>query len=153
LFVDGIERCNAFSELNDPLAASAADPGEGRYAADYAAYVDSARARFAVVLYDNADAVDAAADVDVLIARTRSRSAELYPRIGREYRRIGYGSGIRSFDDRSTAFGISALAFSHAVSDTARLFRYIWLAGGGADPRTVLDRPRDRVLLLRGAAP
>lgn len=141
------------AELNDPLAASSADPEEGRYAADYAAYVDSARPRFAVVLYDDVDAVDGPADVDVLIARTRSRSAELYPRVGSEYRRVGFRSGVRAFDDRSSAFGISALAYSHAVSDAARLLRYVWLAGGGADPRAVLDRPRDRVLLLRGGAP
>jgi hypothetical protein len=141
------------ADLNNPLNASAADPDEGRYFRDYLLYAESARPRFAVVLYENAAVVSGPRDVATLAERALARGRELYPMIGLEYRRIGFGSGLEAFDDRSTAFGVAALAYSHAVSDTARVFRYVWLAAGGDDPRGVLDRPRDRVLLVPRAAP
>lgn len=141
------------ADLNNPLNASADDAEEGRYFRDFLLYADSARPRFAVVLYENAAPVAGADDLQRLATRALDRGRALYPAIGREYRRIGFGSGRDRFDDRSSAFGVAALAYSHAVSDAARVFRHVWLAGGGGDPRPVLDRARDRVLLIRAAAP
>ncbi len=165
--IDGLRAFRPFSEvarrlgrvahwvadLNNPLNSSAADPEEGRYFRDFLLYAESARPRFALVLYENAAVVSTPRDLATLADRALGRGRELYPMIGLEYRRIGFGSGLAAFDDRSTAFGVAALAYSHAVSDTARVFRYIWLASGGDDPRAVLDRPRDRVLLVPRAAP
>ena len=136
------------ADLNNPLNASTADPDEGRYFRDFFLYADSARPRFAVVLYENAAVVSGRTGVDRLAERALERGRSFYPMVGREYRRIGFGNGVRLFDDRSTAYGVAALAYSHAVSDAARLFRYVWLAGGGSDPRSVLDRPRDRIVLI-----
>ena len=141
------------ADLNNPLNASASDPEEGRYFRDYLRYVDTARPRFAVVLYENSTVVASNADLAPLTTRALGRGRQLYSLVGREYRRIGFASGLGRFDDRSSAFGVAALGYSHAVSDVARVFRYVWLAGGGTDPRAVLDRPRDRLLLLRGGAP
>jgi len=136
------------ADLNNPLNASTGDPDEGRYFRDFFLYADSARPRFAVVLYENSAVVTESGGVDRLAARALERGRALYPLVGREYRRISFGNGIDLFDDRSTAYGVAALAYSHAVSDAARLYRYIWLAGGGSDPRPVLDRQRDRLVLL-----
>ena len=141
------------ADLNNPLNASAADPDEGLYFRDFLLYAESARPRFALVLYENAATVSRRQDLTTLAGLALARGRELYPMIGLEYRRIDFGSGIASFDDRSTAFGVAALAYSHAVTDTARVFRYVWLASGGDDPRSVLDRPRDRILLVPRAAP
>lgn len=141
------------ADLSNPLNASTADSEEARYFRDYLLYVDTARPRFAVVLYENRAAVDTAADVERLVREALERSRGLYPTIGREYRRIGFASGRGLFDDRSSAFGAAALAYSNAVTDAARLFRYVWLASGGADDRSILDRPRDRMLLVERAAP
>jgi len=141
------------ADLSNPLNASGRDAEEGRYFLDYLLYADSARHRFAVVLYENHGALRGKADVDHLAADALARGRELYPRIGMEYRRIGFASGRERFDDRSTAFGVAALAYSHAVTDAARLYRYIWLAAGGADTRPILDKPRDRLLLLDRTAP
>ena len=141
------------ADLNQPLNASASDPEEPRYFRDFALYADSARPRFAVVLYENAAPVADSTGIEGLAARALGRGRKLYPLLGREYRRIEFASGREGFDDRSSAFGVAALTYSHSVSDAARLFRYVWLAGGGGDPRAVLDRARDRVLLLRGGAP
>jgi hypothetical protein len=135
-------------DLGQPLNASASDPLEGRYLRDFALYVDTARPRFAVVLYENAAVVTTDGDLERLAERALARGRALYPSIGREYRRIGFGNGRALFDDRSSAFGVAALAYSHAVSDAARVLRYVWIAAGGADPRPILDRPRARVLTL-----
>jgi hypothetical protein len=136
------------AELSDPLSSSSADPEEDRYRDDYAAYAESARPRFAVVVYEWKPPVSRAADVAALEQEAAARGRRLYPLLGGEYRRIGFASGRERFDDRSSAFGLAALAYSHAVTDTARLFRYAWLAAGGADPRPVFAHARDRVLVL-----
>lgn len=136
------------SDLDNPLNTSATDRQEPRYFRDFLDYVDSARPRFAVVVYEWQPPLAAPADVEALARDALARGRRLYPLIGSEYRRIGFGSGLALFDDRSTAFGLAALAYSHAVTDAARLFRYVWIAAGGSDPRAVFTRPRDRVLVL-----
>lgn len=141
------------ADLSNPLNASARDAEEGRYFRDFLLYADSARNRFAVVLYENRGALVDDAGVDQLASDALARGRALYPMIGLEYRRIAFASGRERFDDRSTAFGVAALAYSHAVTDAARLYRYIWLAAGGADTRAILDKPRDRVLLVDRTAP
>lgn len=141
------------ADLSNPLNASADDGDEVRYFRDFLLYADSARGRFAVVLYEDRAAIGGKSDVAKLAADALARGRGLYPMIGMEYRRIGFANGRERFDDRSTAFGVAALAYSHAVTDAARLFRYIWLAAGGADTRAILDKPRDRILLLDRTAP
>ena len=95
--------------------------------------MDSALPRFPLIFFGLEPGLERAEDVSPLVRRTLSRGRELYyPMIGLEYRRVGYASGTDAFDDRSTAFGVSSLAFSHAVTDVAQVFRYIWLKAGGA---------------------
>ena len=65
------------------------------------------------------------------------RGRVLYPAIGREYARTGQIDGRALFDDRSTAFGVAAVSYSHALSDTANAYRFVWLRAGGADPRPI----------------
>ena len=76
------------------------------------------------------------------------RGRQLYPMIGREYRRIDFASGLGRFDDRSTAFGVGSLAFSHAVPDVTLVLRYIWLAAGGMDDRTNLPAGGTQLTVL-----
>jgi hypothetical protein len=141
-------------DLANPLNAAESDPEERRYYRDFLAYVDSAKPRFAVVVYEQRPPIASATDVERLVADALGRGRAWYPAIGKEYRRIDFGIGARRFDDRSTAFGLASIAYSSAVTDAARLFRHIWLAAGGADPRPVFARSRDRVLLLdQGGAP
>ncbi|MFQ5948708.1 MAG: hypothetical protein ACE5KX_07600, partial [Acidimicrobiia bacterium] len=91
-------------------------------------------------------------DVPQLVERTLERSSILYRDIGREYQRIRPDSGIDGFDDKSTAFGVGSVAFSHAVSDTARVLRYIWLRAGGADRSRLAALPRRRLVLVSPGA-
>lgn len=126
------------AHANNPLVIGRSDPDEQTYFSDYLGYVDSARPRFAAVFYGLVPEFEDSGRVADLMRRTYRRGQLLYPLIGSEYERIGGPYGRQKFDDRSTAFGISAVAFSHALTDVAIVLRHIWLEGGGADPRQPL---------------
>jgi hypothetical protein len=140
------------ADANNPLNAAGDDPEEGRYFADYLRYAQSAEPRFAVVFYAGEPAVDSEEDLRRMVLRSLARGRKLYPLVGGEYRRIGFAPGAASFDDRSTAFGVAAVGFSHAVSDVARVFRYIWMQGGGADRRQGLWASSEKLLVLPRSA-
>jgi len=136
------------ADANHPLAASADDPREADYYADFDRYLDAAEPRLPLVYYGAMPGLDRREDVSSLVAATLARSRGLYPLVGREYRRIGFASGVGRFDDRSTAFGVASLAFSHAVTDVARVFRWVWLRAGGGDPRDGLPERGGRLIRL-----
>jgi hypothetical protein len=135
------------ADADNPLASSGDDPDEGRYFLDYLRYAESAEPRFPLVFYGVPRVLDNKGVKPILDAALR-RGRELYPMVGREYRKIGYASGIGRFDDRSTAFGVASVSFSHAVTDVALVLRYIWLTAGGADDRTAVVSAGTRLLLL-----
>lgn len=139
------------ADANNPLATSASDADEGRYFLDFLRYAESAEPRFPLVFYGTRPALDKGTEKGIgpLLADTFRRGREVYPFIGMEYRRIGFASGIGRFDDRSTAFGVASVAFSHAVTDVSVVMRYIWITAGGADERQgVTAASGSRVLLL-----
>ena len=141
------------AEANDPLATAGSDPQEGRYRQDFHRYFDSTDDRVRVVFY-GFDAQHLADHPRRLLARTLDRGRKLYPLLGREYRRIGFRSGVGGFDDLSTAFAVASLSRSHAVSDIAEALRYIWITAGGIDSRPRLPlRGRHRIHLPREVAP
>jgi hypothetical protein len=136
------------ADANNPLAASGLDVEEGRYFVDYLRYAESAEPRFPLVFYGVRPGLEEKKDVSPLLAETFRRARELYPLVGREYRRIGFGSGLRLFDDRSTAFGVASLSFSHAVTDVALVLRYIWITAGGIDERSNLPARGTRLTVV-----
>ena len=140
------------ADLNDPLRVANLDPGEAGYRGHYPRYLDGARGRFSVVYYGAGRRIGSSAEeLDSLVARTLARGRKLYPDVGREYRRIRLNGG--RFDDRSTAFAVGSLAYSHAVSDVAAMMRYVWLAAGGSDEGSLPGKAGDRLVLVdRGAA-
>lgn len=85
---------------------------------DFAHYFESRLARFPVVFYGAEPELKLGAFVD----RTLARTAAFKPLIAAAYAR----GDSSTFDDRSTAFGIASVCYSHAVTDTANLFTYIW---------------------------
>jgi hypothetical protein len=135
------------ADADNPLASSGDDPDEGRYFLDYLRYAQSAEPRFPLIFYGVPRSLDNKGVKPILDEALR-RGRELYPMVGREYRKIGYVSGIGRFDDRSTAFGVASVSFSHAVTDVALVLRYIWLTAGGADDRTTVVSAGTRLLLL-----
>lgn len=124
---------------NNPIHTDGKDPQEQRYSRDYLRYLESIAPRVRMVFYGFRQPASKV-DLRQILATTLHRSRELYPMVGREYRRVGYGSGVRLFDDRSTAYAVAALGYSHAVSDIAEVLRYIWLQAGGADSRQRLPQ-------------
>lgn len=137
------------ADASNPLNTSSADSEEGRYFADYASYAESAAPRFQPVFYGLRPELEAASDLSALVTQALERGRSFYPLLGQEYRRIGWASGRSNFDDRSTAFGVASLSFSHAVSDVAEALRFVWLKAGGADPRRVPRRGEMVVLVPR----
>jgi len=140
------------ADADNPLAASAGDPQEGRYFVDYLRYAETAEPRFPLVFYGLQPGVVAGQGIGPLLDAALRRGRDLYPLIGREYQRIDFASGIGRFDDRSTAFGVASVAFSHAVTDVALALRYIWLSAGGIDDRANLPAGGTRLMLLPRAA-
>lgn len=141
-----------FADANNPLNVADSDPEEGRYFGDFSRYLESADSRLGVVFYGfRAIRLDQDG-LSTVLAETFRRSRELYPKVGLEYRRVSFARGSSTFDDRSTAFAVAALARSHAVSDIADMLRYIWLSAGGADSRQKLPRRGQRVIQLERPA-
>jgi hypothetical protein len=136
------------ADANHPLYASAGDPGEGSYAADYHRYVTKAEPRFAAAYYGLDPRLDDLAAIPDFVTRSLARSRALYPYVTAEYRRIGGRSGVGVFDDRSTAFGVAAVSFSHALTDGASMLRLVWLEAGGADPLRRPSIDSDRIVKL-----
>jgi hypothetical protein len=136
------------ADANNPLASSNDDPEAGRYFVDFLRYAETAEPRFPLVFYGIRPGLERAPDVAGLVADTLRRGRAFYPLIGLEYRKIDFASGIGRFDDRSTAFGVASVAFSHAVTDVALVLRYIWIRAGGGDDRASLPAGGTRLLLL-----
>lgn len=133
---------------NYPLLSDMTAESRPAYLLDYPAFVESAFPRFSVVFYGQGRMVESKADQESMIAAAFSRSRRIRPLISLEYDRIGVPNGLELFDDRSTAFGISSMAFSHAVSDVVAILRYIWLAAGGIDSNDLLPLDEDQLILL-----
>ncbi len=141
------------ADANNPLNTADGDAHEGRYYGDYLAYLESAGGRVKVVFYGFRPGFSGRRNLDGLLAETLERGRGLYPMIGREYRRVQFVPARRSFDDRSTAYAVAALAHSHAVSDIAEVLRYIWLEAGGVDSRRRIPlRGQEVIHLTRGSA-
>lgn len=164
-FAEIVERMGRLShfvaDANLPLNTANSDPREAAYFRDFLEYADSARPRFAVVFYGLGPEWQSPRDLEIWTRAMLTRGRKLYPAIGEEYRRIGVGEGVAStaagagiarFDDRSTAFAVAALSYSHAVSDVARALRHVWLAAGGSDPRQKLAERRDSLLVVEAGA-
>jgi len=123
------------ADASNPLNSSATDPDEGKYFADYLRYAESAHGRFKVSFYGIDSAIGTDDYVPQMIDRALAQSRSLYPLLGAEYGRLPSPDGRKYFDDRSTAYGLTNLAFSHAVTDVAGVLRYVWLSAGGGDDR------------------
>lgn len=136
------------ADANNPLAVADRDPNEPRYAADFLSYLESTEPRLRTTFYGFRAGFDGRRDLPELLEETLRRGREHYDLVAREYQRIGYRSGLGGFSDRSTAFGVASLSYSHAVSDIAEVLRYIWLASGGIDSRPTLPARGKEIVVL-----
>lgn len=140
------------ADANAPLQAAATDPMEDRYRADFERYLAQTEPRLPLLFYGVLPGLHQSGSLDPVVDQALERSRRLYDTVGREYRRIEFGSGVRLFDDRSSAFGAAALAFNHAVTDVTQGLIWVWVRGGGHDPRNGLPERGRKVLRLPRAA-
>jgi hypothetical protein len=156
-FTEIIERfgrvAHYVADANNPLNSDGTDPEESRYFVDYLRYAQSAQTRFALVYYAEDPPVNTNREMRLMVYRALHRGRQLYPLVGAEYRRIEFGNGMRRFDDRSTAFGVAAVSYSHALSDVARVYRYIWMQAGGTDQGLPIQADARGLYLLPPRAP
>ena len=118
--------------------------GRTRNYKDFLLYVESARPRFRPVFYGLIQDLEDGGTVSSLIDRASRRGRGYQPMLEREYRRVNGPPGSRKFDDRSTAFGVTAVVYSHAVTDVGLALRFIWLRSGGDDRRQLPVRSQNR---------
>ena len=136
------------ASANNPLISTAENPVGLPYWQDYFRYLEGASQRFSVVYYGHNRQFDTPAALGDLLQRSRGRAEGMAPLIPAEYRRVGSIDGRSLFDDRSTAFGVGSLAFSHGVSDIAGVLRYIWLRAGGIDSRRLPPLNQNQLILV-----
>lgn len=111
-------------DANNPFHA---DPGtELRPSqADFERYFEGRIDRFPTVFYGLDPRLSRVLD------HTFARSTKLVPLMSEEYFRGGQRRTSNDFDDRSTAFGVASICYSHAVTDLVNVYFYIWKEAGG----------------------
>jgi len=115
------------ADANTPFHAANDDPRLAQLHQDFEGYFESRMMKFPTVFYGLEPDLQPSAIID----RTLSRSARFYPLLSEEYFRFGENHTSLDFDDRSTAFGIAAVSYSHAVTDLVNIYYYIWKQAGG----------------------
>jgi len=130
------------SDANNPFHTSEDDPRLSLSHDDFEQYFERSLAKFPTVFYGLDDDFRLASYLD----RTFARSTSLYPLMSEEYYRGGVQRSSEDFDDRSTAFGVASVCYSHAVTDLVNLYYHIWRQAGGDVRSAALMRRGNLVL-------
>ena len=126
-----VERLGTLAHLvadaNNPFNTSDADSRLAPLHDDFAQYFERKLSRFPTVFYGLEENFQLAPYLD----RTIERSSKFYPLMSEEYFRDDTPHTSADFDDRSTAFGVASVCYSHAVTDLVNVYYYIWKEAGG----------------------
>jgi hypothetical protein len=109
--------------------------------ADFEHYFERRMERFPTVFYG----LDPRFALPQYVDRTLHRTAKYAPLMDEEYFRGGSRHTSAEFDDRSTAFGVASICYSHAITDAVNLDYYIWREAGG-DVRQAASMISPRVI-------
>ncbi len=115
------------ADANNPFHTANDDPRMALVHDDFEQYFERRLSRFPTVFYG----LDPHFTLDSFLDRTLARSAGFYPLMESEYFAGGERHSSSTFDDRSTAFGVASVSYSHSVTDLANLYFYIWKQAGG----------------------
>jgi hypothetical protein len=91
---------------------------------DFEQYFEHRLERFSPVFYG----VDRNFVLNTYLDKMFARTTRFSPLMSEEYSR---GSAA-TFDDRSTAFGVASVCYSHAITDTVNIYYFIWKEAGGS---------------------
>jgi hypothetical protein len=142
-----VERLGGLAHLvgdaNDPFHVSNDNPRLSAFQGDYEAYFERSQVRFPTVFYG----LDINLQLGTYLDQTFWRTRSFYPLVNEEYFRFGERHSSREFDDRSTAFGVASVCYSHAVTDLVNLYYHIWKNAGG-DVRSAAAMRSGNLLLL-----
>ena len=125
---------------NNPLLAGPTDLVS--FQDDYERYFERSLRKFPTVFYGLRDGFDPQRTLDAAASRSRRFNILLEE----EYHRGGRRRTSQEFDDRSTAFGITSVSYSRAVSDTVNLYFHVWKQAGG-DVRSAAVLKKGNLLL------
>jgi hypothetical protein len=115
------------TDANNPFHTANTDERMALVHDDFEQYFERRMARFPTFFYG----LDPTFTLDNFLDQTFSRSSRLYPLMTEEYFGRGEQQSSAMFDDRSTAFGVASVCYSHAVTDIVNLYFYIWREAGG----------------------
>lgn len=125
------ELAHLVADANNPFHIANDDPRLDASHNDFEQYFERRMPKFATVFYG----LDPGFRLGDYLDRTFTRTGKFYPLMSEEYFRFGERRTSAEFDDRSTAFGVASVCYSHAVTDLVNLYYYIWREAGG-DVRT-----------------
>jgi hypothetical protein len=114
-------------DANNPFHVADGDRRLVANQTDFEQYFERRMHKFPTVFYGLKESNTLEGYLDVTLQRT----ATWYPLLAEEYFRHGVQRSSADFDDRSTAFGVAALAYSHTVSDLVNIYYLIWKEAGG----------------------
>jgi hypothetical protein len=128
------------SDANNPFHVSTDRDLEPEHV-DFEHYFERRMERFPTVFYG----LDPRFALPKYLDRTLNRTSKFGPLVSEEYSRGGSRHTSVEFDDRSTAFGVAAVCYSHAITDVVNLDYYIWREAGG-DVRSAASMLTARVV-------
>jgi hypothetical protein len=128
---------HAVGDLNDPAQVSDADPREASWRSDYAAYVESNLGTYPLVFHgwESPPLDDASRPVEQRLldfgAATAGRARRYYRHVSAAYDPANKNPLAVRFDIRSLPYGIGSLSWSNIVTDTARVWLFVWKQAHG----------------------
>jgi len=110
------------TDLNFPLSPI----GDGReYYNELAKFCTAKENKIRTVFYGFSDPFLAQKDIARFSENALKRSRSNIPYLKDSFMRAHNGSDSE-FDDRSILFGVASLSYSHAVTDVAKIWLYVW---------------------------
>ena len=128
------------SDANNPFHVGTESALESSHS-DFEHYFERKMERFPTVFYG----LDPRFALPHYLDRTFTRTKNFAPLMSEEYFRSGKRHTSADFDDRSTAFGVASICYSHAISDIVNLYYYIWREAGG-DVRSAASMRTPRIV-------
>ncbi len=101
---------------------------EQAFFTDFNDFIDRKHPRFVAVFNDYSPLLFSDGRSDLYLDAMAQRNRNYAHRVAALYRE---GGSARTFDDRSPAFGLAALHFSHTITDIANLWLYCWRRANG----------------------